>query len=46
LPLTEPAFQLAEGDIFSIQGKGRFLFFANKGETKKGRLRIILQKYI
>jgi RNA-binding protein YlmH len=38
--------ELKEGDILSIRGCGRFILSGINGETKKGRIHIILKKYI
>lgn len=37
--------ELQEGDILSVRGFGRFLLSEIKGNTKKGRIHIILRKY-
>ncbi len=46
LPLYDPECQLTKGDIISVQHKGRYCFSEVLGQTKKGRLRVVLQKYI
>lgn len=38
--------ELHEGDVLSIRGCGRFVLAGIDGSTKKGRLHIILRKYI
>ena len=38
--------ELHEGDILSVRGCGRFILSGINGETKKGRIHIILKKYI
>ena len=38
--------ELREGDILSVRGCGRFILSGINGETKKGRIHIILKKYI
>lgn len=38
--------ELKEGDILSIRGCGRFILSGINGVTKKGRIHIILKKYI
>lgn len=38
--------ELSEGDILSIRGCGRFILSGINGETKKGRIHIILKKFI
>ena len=46
LPITQPESLLAEGDVLSVKGAGRFRLSHIAGQTKKGRLKIVLQKYI
>ena len=46
LPITQPEAVLSEGDVISIKGSGRFRLFRLAGQTKKGRLKIVLQKYV
>lgn len=46
LPLCDPQCQLTPGDLISVQHKGRYRFLEIAGQTKKGRLKVILQKYI
>lgn len=43
--ISQPGFQLKNGDIISIRGKGRLELAEVGGETKKGRTRITLKKY-
>ena len=38
--------ELSEGDILSVRGCGRFILSGINGETKKGRIHIILKKFI
>lgn len=38
--------EVREGDILSVRGCGRFILSGINGETKKGRIHIILKKYI
>ncbi len=45
LPFLRPEGLLVEGDLLSVTGKGRYRFTEIMGQTKKGRLRIVLQKY-
>lgn len=40
------SYELKEGDILSVRGCGRFILSGINGETKKGRIHIILKKYI
>ena len=45
LPFLRPEGLLSEGDLLSVTGKGRYRFASLVGQTKKGRLKIVLQKY-
>jgi RNA-binding protein YlmH len=44
-PQTAASFQLREGDLVSLQGRGRLKVLAVQGETRKGRIRLILKKF-
>lgn len=44
--VTSPSHELKENDILSIRGCGRFILSGINGATKKGRIHIILKKYI
>ena len=44
--VTSPDAEVSVGDIFSIRGKGKFRLGSVDGENARGRLRIMLQKYI
>ncbi|MBE6672231.1 MAG: hypothetical protein E7599_01745 [Ruminococcaceae bacterium] len=46
LPETRPETLLCEGDVLSVKGSGRFVLQRIAGQTKKGRLKIVLQKYV
>lgn len=46
LPCTQPETQISVGDVLSVKGFGRYRLFAVTGQTKKGRLKIVLQKYV
>ena len=37
---------IAENDLISVRGHGRFVFLHADGETRKGRLHITAEKYI
>ena len=37
---------VAENDLISVRGHGRFVFLSADGETRKGRLHITAEKYI
>ena len=41
----KPTKQIFEGDKISLRGKGKFTLKLLNGETKKGRLKIIVEKY-
>ncbi len=45
-PALSVSRELKEGDILSIRGYGRFVLSGINGTTKKGRIHIILKKYI
>lgn len=40
------AYACKEGDVISIRGFGKFIYLGETGETKKGRIKIQLKKYI
>lgn len=41
-----PSYQMSEGEIFSVRGSGKFIFFSVNGKTKKDRIHITIKKYI
>lgn len=41
-----PSKQVSEGDLLSVRGYGRFVLCEAGGETRKGRIHIVLKKYI
>lgn len=43
---TKSSVVLSEGDVLSVRGYGRAELMEIGGETKKGRMRIVLKKYI
>ncbi|MBE6907217.1 MAG: RNA-binding protein [Ruminococcaceae bacterium] len=43
---SEPSWNVAEGDVISIRGFGKFLFASVNKVTKKGRLQILCKKYV
>lgn len=43
--VSDPSFNVKEGDKISIRGRGRVEVETVKGETKKGRLSVILKRY-
>jgi len=42
----EPSLQLKEGDVFSVRGYGKFRLKSISTPTKKGRLHVIIEKYL
>lgn len=44
--VCEKSFGLSEGDLLSIRGSGRFLLYSAGTLTKKGRIRIVVRKFI
>ncbi len=46
VPVTKPTKSVAEGDIISVRGKGRFLLGSLNNRTKKNRIIINYKKYI
>ncbi len=44
--ITNNSFRLKEGDIVSVRGMGKFLYEKEQDVTKKGKIRILLRKYI
>ena len=44
--VTKPSKSVAEGDIISVRGKGRFLIGSLDGRTKKNRIVLNYKKYI
>jgi RNA-binding protein YlmH len=42
----DPSRALAEGDTISMKGFGRFVLTTVQGETKKGRIRLTIAKYV
>lgn len=45
-PEEDPSKPLKEGDVVSLQGFGRFRLLEVAGETKKGRIRLKIGKYV
>lgn len=43
---TKAGAQIEEKDIVSVRGKGRFFLDEIKNTTKKGRIAVVIQKYI
>lgn len=44
--ITSNAYDCKEGDIISIRGFGKFIYAGSSGETRKGRIKITVKKYI
>lgn len=44
--ITNNSFLLKEGDIVSVRGMGKFLYEKEQDVTKKGKIRILLRKYV
>lgn len=44
--ITSNGYQLKEGDIISMRGKGKFQFIESGGQSKKGRLFVKINRYI
>jgi RNA-binding protein YlmH len=42
----DPSRSLVEGDTISMKGFGRFVLTTVQGETKKGRIRLTIAKYV
>lgn len=46
IPEQQGDHPVGEGSVLSIRGYGKFLFAQDLGETKKGRRRVLFQKYL
>ncbi len=44
-PCDKPTRAVAEGDKITVRGVGKFTLFTLDGETRKGRIKITIQKY-
>lgn len=44
--VTDPSSSVAEGDVISIRGRGRVLVESVVGHTRKGRLSLVLKRYV
>lgn len=40
------SYMLKEGDVVSVRGYGKFIYYEQQNQTKKGRYFIVLKKYI
>ena len=45
-PVRDPAHDVAEGDVLSIRGRGRVVVEEIQGTTRKGRIGVLLKRYI
>lgn len=45
-PLSKPDAAINESDVVSVRGKGKFKLVKTDGTTKRGRLRLVAEKYI
>jgi RNA-binding protein YlmH len=46
LETTDASKQLKENDVISVKGLGRFVLSQINGATKKGRLRVVVKKFV
>ena len=44
--ITTNAYNLKEGEIISVRGRGRFKYICTRSETKKGRYMVVLNLYV
>lgn len=44
--VTNPSYLIKPEDVISLRGKGRMMIEEVKGETKKGRISLVLKRYI
>lgn len=44
--ITSNGYEPKEGDIVSVRGKGRFVFDGISRQTKKGRLGVVVRRYV
>ena len=44
--LTKPDATLDSGDVISVRGYGKFIISGTDGQTRRGRLRLVAEKYI
>ncbi|MCL0067923.1 photosystem II S4 domain protein [Peptococcaceae bacterium] len=44
--ITDPSMNVKEGDMLSIRGRGRVKIVEVKGYTKRGRISLLLHKYV
>lgn len=44
--VSSNAYDCKDGDVISIRGFGKFIYEGNSGETRKGRMKIKIKKYV
>lgn len=44
--ITSNSCRLNEGDVVSVRGKGKFIYYREKDLTKKGKIKIVLRTYV
>lgn len=44
--VKKPSYLLKPGDLVSVSSKGRFVFAKSTGQTKKGNMKIVIQKFV
>lgn len=44
--MENPGYQLRQGDVLSIRGYGKLIYDGLLGETRKGRCRVVVRKYL
>jgi RNA-binding protein YlmH len=44
--ITDPDYQVTTGDVISFRGRGRMVFQEQTGQSKKGRLGVLLIRYL
>lgn len=44
--ITTNAYNLKEGEIISVRGQGKFQYMYTKGETKKGKYFVVINRYM
>lgn len=45
-PVRDPDTEVAEGDVLSMRGRGRVVVAAIEGTTRKGRISLLLKRYM
>jgi len=43
---TANSYKLGEGDVISVRGLGKFMYYKFISETKKGRFYVSIHKYV